>query len=85
MMMMMMMTFGVDGDGVLEDEDGSPVVTRDENRLEWLAQASEQFAQPQPSVMAFAAARSSISVFEAVEKVSAGGRRLGQQVGRQVM
>ena len=37
--------FGVDGDGVLEDEDGSPVVTRDENRL---AQASEQLAQPEP-------------------------------------
>ena len=34
--------------GVLEDEDGSPVVTRDENRLEWLAHASEQLAQPEP-------------------------------------
>ena len=40
--------FGVDGEGVLEDEESSPVVTRDENRLEQLAQASEQLAQPEP-------------------------------------
>ena len=38
-----------------------------------------------PSMMDFAAARGSISIVEAVEKLLAGGRRLGQQAGRQIM